>query len=62
MGPDSACIAIHEDVKVEFTCRIPLGRMGQPADIAVAVTFLASEEASCITGITISVNGGMLMP
>jgi len=36
--------------------------MGQPADIAAAVAFLASEEASYITGCTIPVNGGMLMP
>lgn len=37
---------------------IPLGRMGQPADIANAAVFLASERASFITGQTIHVNGG----
>jgi len=37
---------------------IPLGRMGQPADIANAAAFLASERASFITGQTIHVNGG----
>lgn len=50
------------DVKEGFTKQIPLGRMGTPADIAIAVCFLASEEAGYITGQTLSVNGGMLMP
>lgn len=40
---------------------IPLGRFGQPEDIAHAVCFLASEEASFITGATLDVNGGLLM-
>jgi 3-oxoacyl-[acyl-carrier protein] reductase len=53
---------LSDEVKAEFTRQIPLGRMGQPADIAAAVAFLASEEASYITGCTIPVNGGMLMP
>lgn len=39
---------------------IPLGRMGQPADVAAAVLFLASSEAAWITGSTLHVNGGML--
>jgi 3-oxoacyl-[acyl-carrier protein] reductase len=41
--------------------QIPMGRMGQAADIAAAVQFLVSEGASYITGETIHVNGGMLM-
>jgi len=52
---------LAEDVKAEFTKQIPLGRMGTPADIATAVVFLASDEASYITGQVLSVNGGMLM-
>jgi 3-oxoacyl-[acyl-carrier protein] reductase len=40
---------------------IPLGRLGQPADVAAAVAFLASPAAGYITGSTIDVNGGMLM-
>jgi 3-oxoacyl-[acyl-carrier protein] reductase len=41
--------------------QIPLGRMAQPGDIAGVVVFLASEEASFITGATIDVNGGLVM-
>jgi 3-oxoacyl-[acyl-carrier protein] reductase len=40
---------------------IPLGRLGQPAEVAAAVAFLASPAAAYITGATIDVNGGMLM-
>ena len=39
--------------------RIPLGRLGRPEDVAHAVVFLASDEASWITGQVLSVNGGM---
>ncbi len=43
-------------------CRaIPLGRLGQPADIAAAVVYLASDEAGWVTGATLHVNGGMAM-
>ena len=41
--------------------RIPLGRVADPAEVASAVLFLASERASYITGATLDVNGGMLM-
>jgi 3-oxoacyl-[acyl-carrier protein] reductase len=40
---------------------VPAGRMGQPADIAPAVVFLASDEAAYVTGQTLHVNGGMAM-
>ncbi len=41
--------------------QIPAGRLGRPADTAAAVLFLASDEASFITGQTLSVNGGLFM-
>lgn len=40
---------------------IPLGRLGQPDDVAAAVVYLASDEAAWVTGATLHVNGGMAM-
>ncbi len=48
-------------VKEEMMKRIPMKRLGKPEDIASAVSFLVSDEASYITGETIHVNGGMYM-
>lgn len=48
-------------VKQELMKRIPMKRLGQPADIAKAVAFLVSDGAAYITGQTIHVNGGMYM-
>ena len=57
----SMTAGLPEDVKAEFTKQIPLGRMGTGEDIAASVAFLASDEASYITGQVLSVNGGLYM-
>jgi NAD(P)-dependent dehydrogenase (short-subunit alcohol dehydrogenase family) len=51
--------ALNESQQEVILQQIPLGRMGDPTDIANAVAFLASEEASYITGTILHVNGGM---
>src|SRR6202050_2078309 len=53
--------ALSEDFKQTAVKQIPLGRVGTSEDVASAVAFLASDEASYITGHVLSVNGGMLM-
>ncbi len=53
--------ALGEEFKQSAAKQIPLGRVGSPADVASAVAFLASDEASYITGHVLNVNGGMLM-
>lgn len=45
----------------QYLQRIPLGRIGDPAEIAGVIVFLASERASYMTGATVNVTGGMLM-
>lgn len=52
---------LPENVKSKLKEQIPLGRLGQPEDIANTVVFLASEATSYITGQTIAVDGGMVM-
>jgi 3-oxoacyl-[acyl-carrier protein] reductase len=52
---------LNEDQKNKMMSVIPMGRFGKPKDIADLACFLASDEASYITGQTIHINGGMLM-
>lgn len=52
---------LSPEVKDQLQKQIPLGRLGQPADIAEAVRFLVSDGAGYITGQVLHVNGGMLM-
>ncbi len=52
---------LPEKVKETMVGNIPAGRMGTPEEIASAVAYLASEEASYVTGQTLHVNGGMAM-
>jgi 3-oxoacyl-[acyl-carrier protein] reductase len=57
------CVApgfIDTDIK-SLTSQIPAQRLGTPADVASSVVFLASDGAAYITGVTLSVNGGMVM-
>ena len=48
-----------EQAAAQFAAQIPMGRRGRPEEIAAAVTFLASEESSFITGVDLAVDGGM---
>jgi 3-oxoacyl-[acyl-carrier protein] reductase len=52
---------LPEDVKKKILAAVPIGRMGKPEDIANAVKFLVSDDASYITGQVLAVNGGMYM-
>jgi 3-oxoacyl-[acyl-carrier protein] reductase len=52
---------LPDELKQTALKSIPLGKLGSPEDVANAVAFLASEEASYITGHVLNVNGGMLM-
>ena len=54
--------SLPEDAKKGMLDQIALGRLGEPADIARAVAFLAGPSAAYITGETLHVNGGMYMP
>lgn len=53
--------ALDDKAREELAGQIPLGRIGNPEDVANAVVFLASEAASYITGQVLGVNGGMYM-
>jgi 3-oxoacyl-[acyl-carrier protein] reductase len=53
---------LNENQTSEIMNAIPAKTFGEPSDIAATALFLASEEARYITGQTIHVNGGMVMP
>ncbi len=54
--------ALNEQQREIILSRIPAGRLGQGEEVAAACAYLASEEASYVTGQTLHVNGGMAMP
>lgn len=60
IGTDMTAV-LNDKVKETMVGSIPLGRMGTPEDVAGAVLFLVSDEASYITGQVINVDGGMVM-
>ncbi|MDR2648161.1 MAG: SDR family oxidoreductase [Clostridiales bacterium] len=72
VAPGAIRIRSEEDIKKqggeknrfldELGGRIPLGRVGLPEDVGNAVVFLASEKASYITGMTLRVDGGLILP
>lgn len=53
--------ALNDDQKAAINSKIPMSRMGEGSEIGAAVAYLASDEASYVTGQTIHVNGGMAM-
>ncbi len=54
--------ALNDEQKSRINTQIPAGKMGAADDIAAAVLYLASDEAAYVTGQTLHVNGGMVMP
>jgi acetoacetyl-CoA reductase len=52
---------VSEEVMKSIIGQIPVGRLGEPDDVARCVTFLAADEASWITGSTLTINGGAFM-
>ena len=53
---------LSEEQVTRLQASIPIGRLGEAEDVAAAVIYLASSEASYVTGATLNVNGGMAMP
>jgi acetoacetyl-CoA reductase len=54
-------MAVPEDIRNKIIATIPVGRLGEPEEVAYIVTFLASEQANFITGADFSINGGQYM-
>lgn len=53
---------MSEDQRRELGAAFPLGRLGQPADVVAATLFLVSSASSWITGVTLDISGGKVMP
>jgi NAD(P)-dependent dehydrogenase (short-subunit alcohol dehydrogenase family) len=53
--------ALTDDQKARILQTVPVGKLGDPVDVATAVAYLASSEAGYVTGQTVHVNGGMAM-
>ncbi len=59
--PTALTVDLPDDLKEAIIKATPMGRMGKPEEVASAVAFFASDEASYITGQVLSVDGGMVM-
>lgn len=57
----SLVMAIPEEIRQQIIAKIPLGRLGEPEEIAYTVAFLADEESSYITGADIAIDSGLCM-
>jgi len=53
--------AVPAEIRAQIVAGIPVGRLGQPADIARAVAFLSADDADYLTGVNLPVNGGYFM-
>ena len=54
-------LALREEIQQAIVSQIPMGRLGEPSEVAVAIKFLCSEETGYITGQVINLNGGLYM-
>jgi acetoacetyl-CoA reductase len=54
-------MALPEDIRAGIVANVPVGRLGEPEEIARTVAFLAADDAGFITGANIPVNGGLFM-
>ena len=53
---------LSEEQVTRLQANVPVGRLGEAEDVANAAVYLASSEASYVTGATLNINGGMAMP
>ena len=60
--PMSDTYSNYKALDIEYASRTPVGRIGEPTDVAAAVSYLASEEASFVNGTILDLNGGMYLP